>query len=104
MGRISTLSPRELEVLALVADGARDAQIASRLHLSARTVESHLRRIFLKLGLDAADGRNRRLIAARAWIEARHAARNGADGSSSARNPEDSGSLRTPGGGPTIGG
>ncbi|UYN84420.1 MAG: helix-turn-helix transcriptional regulator [Microcella sp.] len=67
--RLVLLSPRENEVLALVADGCRDADIAARLHLSQRTVEAHLRRVFQKLQLDADDGRNRRLVAARVWLE-----------------------------------
>ncbi|MBP2707997.1 helix-turn-helix transcriptional regulator [Microbispora sp. RL4-1S] len=67
---LELLSPREREVLALVAAGARDAAIAECLHLSPRTVETHLRRIFTKLGLESDDGRNRRLLAARAWLEA----------------------------------
>ncbi|GAA0441129.1 hypothetical protein Acor_11840 [Acrocarpospora corrugata] len=67
---LEVLSPREREVLALVATGARDAAIAEHLHLSHRTVETHLRRIFTKLGLETDDGRNRRLLAARAWLEA----------------------------------
>ncbi|MFC7584597.1 response regulator transcription factor [Nonomuraea antimicrobica] len=67
---LEVLSPREREVLALVATGARDAAIAEHLHLSQRTVETHLRRIFTKLGLESDDGRNRRLLAARAWLEA----------------------------------
>ncbi|AWS47915.1 helix-turn-helix transcriptional regulator [Streptosporangium sp. 'caverna'] len=67
---LELLSPREREVLALVATGARDAAIANHLHLSQRTVETHLRRIFTKLGLESGDGRNRRLLAARAWLEA----------------------------------
>ncbi|WP_157519932.1 helix-turn-helix transcriptional regulator [Herbidospora daliensis] len=67
---LEVLSPREREVLALVATGARDAAIAEHLHLSQRTVETHLRRIFIKLGLESDDGRNRRLLAARAWLEA----------------------------------
>ncbi|WP_067143495.1 helix-turn-helix transcriptional regulator [Microtetraspora malaysiensis] len=67
---LEVLSPREREVLALVATGARDAAIAEHLHLSRRTVETHLRRIFTKLGLESDDGRNRRLLAARVWLEA----------------------------------
>ncbi|WP_201276626.1 helix-turn-helix domain-containing protein [Marisediminicola senii] len=68
--RLALLSPREREVMALLADGVRDAEIAARLHLSERTVESHLTRIFAKLGLDTGDGRNRRVLAVRAWTEA----------------------------------
>lgn len=68
--RLSALSDRECEVLALVAQGSRDSEVARVLFLSERTVEAHLRRIYLKLGQDPEPGRNRRWLAARAWIEA----------------------------------
>ncbi|HEX4234366.1 MAG TPA: AAA family ATPase [Caldimonas sp.] len=45
------LTARELEVLALVADGCRNAQIADRLSRSARTVEHHVESILAKLGV-----------------------------------------------------
>lgn len=45
-----TLSPRELEVLALVADGLTDAQVARRLTLSPHTVHRHVSNIRTKLG------------------------------------------------------
>jgi predicted ATPase/DNA-binding CsgD family transcriptional regulator len=46
-----TLSPRELEVLRLVADGLTDGQIAGKLYISPRTVGNHLRSIYKKLGV-----------------------------------------------------
>ena len=51
------LSARELEVLRLVAEGLTDALVAERLHLSARTVSTHLRSVYRKLvvGSRAAD-------------------------------------------------
>lgn len=45
------LSPRETEILRLIALGHTSAEIAAKLHLSRRTVESHRARIFRKLGL-----------------------------------------------------
>ncbi|MHB8294102.1 MAG: response regulator [Acidimicrobiales bacterium] len=44
------LTPREAEVLALVARGLANKQIASRLHLGLRTVEGHVTQILAKLG------------------------------------------------------
>jgi DNA-binding CsgD family transcriptional regulator len=44
------LSPRERELVALVAQGNTNAQIAARLHISVRTVASHLDRIRDKTG------------------------------------------------------
>jgi DNA-binding CsgD family transcriptional regulator len=46
------LSRREMEVAELVADGATNAQVAARLFISERTVESHMASIFNKLGVD----------------------------------------------------
>jgi DNA-binding CsgD family transcriptional regulator len=60
---ISGLSERELEVLRLVAEGLTDAQVASRLYLSPRTVGFHLRSIYRKLGVPS------RAAAARAAVE-----------------------------------
>ena len=62
------LSQREIEVLALVAAGKSDQEIADELHLSQRTVETHLQHIYRKLGV-----RNRAAAVAIAvgegWIE-----------------------------------
>ena len=46
------LSRREMEVAELIADGATNAQVAARLFISERTVESHVASIFNKLGVD----------------------------------------------------
>jgi predicted ATPase/DNA-binding CsgD family transcriptional regulator len=46
------LSRREMEVAELVADGATNSQVAARLFISERTVESHVASIFNKLGVD----------------------------------------------------
>jgi DNA-binding NarL/FixJ family response regulator len=45
------LTPRQAEVLRLLARGWTDAQIADELFLSRRTVHAHLREIFRKLGV-----------------------------------------------------
>jgi DNA-binding NarL/FixJ family response regulator len=45
------LTPRELEVLALVRDGLRNAEIAQRLVLSEKTVDHHVSAILRKLGV-----------------------------------------------------
>jgi pimeloyl-ACP methyl ester carboxylesterase/DNA-binding CsgD family transcriptional regulator len=55
------LSPRELEVLGLVAAGRDNEEIAVELHLSTRTVERHLQNVYGKLGLQ---GRSARVAAA----------------------------------------
>ena len=47
------LSPREMEVARLVADGASNGETAARLFISERTVETHVASIFNKLGLES---------------------------------------------------
>lgn len=49
---VSLLTARELQIVALVADGRVNKQIACDLHISEWTVSTHLRRIFSKLGVD----------------------------------------------------
>lgn len=44
------LSPRELEVLTLIADGATVAEVAARLFMSASTVKTHIGKVYTKLG------------------------------------------------------
>jgi DNA-binding CsgD family transcriptional regulator len=45
------LSVREREVAALVAQGLSNKEIATHLHLSVRTVESHIRHVLMRVGL-----------------------------------------------------
>lgn len=51
LGRLSILSPRELEVLALMGQGLRQKQIAERLHRSVSTIDRHRERIGEKLNI-----------------------------------------------------
>jgi DNA-binding NarL/FixJ family response regulator len=53
MNAIDDLTKQESTVLALVAQGRRNAEIARELYLSLRTVESHLYRIFQKLNVSS---------------------------------------------------
>lgn len=67
---LALLTDRERDVLALVAEGHSNEGIASRLYVSARTVETHTSRIFMKLGLHDDPGTHRRVLAALVHIGA----------------------------------
>jgi pimeloyl-ACP methyl ester carboxylesterase/DNA-binding CsgD family transcriptional regulator len=56
-GEVTTLSPRELDVLELVAAGLTNEAIAERLCLSVRTVERHLSNVYAKLRVSGKAGR-----------------------------------------------
>jgi DNA-binding NarL/FixJ family response regulator len=65
---LAELTPREREVLALVAEGRTDRGIAEALWLSPKTVETHVRTIFRKLDLPSAPTENRRVHAVLAFL------------------------------------
>ena len=65
----STLTTRESEVLALMAEGRSNAAIAQRLVISQGAVEKHVANVFLKLGLPASDTDNRRVLAVLRYLE-----------------------------------
>jgi DNA-binding NarL/FixJ family response regulator len=67
-GPWAMLTPREREVLALMAEGRTNVGIARRLWLSDRTVETHVANIMIKLGLDASEEDHRRVLAVLAYL------------------------------------
>jgi DNA-binding NarL/FixJ family response regulator len=62
--RLDELTPRELEVLAEIAQGRSNSVIADDLFLTKRSIEKHVNSIFLKLGLGDADDVSKRVKAA----------------------------------------
>jgi DNA-binding NarL/FixJ family response regulator len=65
---LSVLTPRERDVLSLMAEGRTNAAIGQRLFLSEKTVEGNVRRIFDKLGLTDTPEDNRRVLAVLAFL------------------------------------
>jgi serine/threonine-protein kinase len=62
------LTPREREILALMAEGRSNQGICKALWLSPKTVEAHIRNVFGKLGITAASEDNRRVLAVLTYL------------------------------------
>ena len=67
-GAVATLSPREREVLGLMAEGRSNAAIAQQLVITERAVAKHTASIFQRLGLQPSDDDNRRVLAVLAYL------------------------------------
>jgi DNA-binding NarL/FixJ family response regulator len=68
---VKRLSEREFDVLSHMAQGRTNLGISQALHLSERTVESHVTRIIHKLGIHVAAEDNRRVLAVLAYLQSR---------------------------------
>jgi len=67
---VSRLTDREREVLAAMAEGKTNTSISETLFMSEKTVESHVRSIFMKLDLPSDHETNRRVLAVLRWLRA----------------------------------
>lgn len=65
---LAALTPREREVLGLMAQGRSNAAIAEELVVSAGAVEKHVGNVFAKLGLEPSDTGHRRVLAVLTWL------------------------------------
>jgi DNA-binding NarL/FixJ family response regulator len=65
---LANLTPREREVLGLMAEGRTNSAIAKALVVSDGAVEKHISNIFLKLGLSPSDGDHRRVLAVLTYL------------------------------------
>ena len=66
---LAALTPREREVLSLMAEGRSNAAIAGRMFVSEKAVSKHSNNIFTKLGLEQSEEDNRRVLAVLAYLE-----------------------------------
>jgi DNA-binding NarL/FixJ family response regulator len=69
-GPLQRLTPREREVLGLMAEGRSNAAIASRLFVTEKAVSKHTNSIFSKLDLRVSEDDNRRVLAVLAYLDA----------------------------------
>jgi serine/threonine-protein kinase len=68
---LDELTGRELEVLALMAEGHSNRAIEQELGVSPKTVEAHIRQIFMKLGFEEAPDQHRRVLAVLTYLRRR---------------------------------
>jgi DNA-binding NarL/FixJ family response regulator len=68
---LGTLTPREREVLSLMAEGRSNAAIANQLVVSGGAVEKHISSIFAKINLPDLGSDNRRVLAVLTWLKSR---------------------------------
>jgi DNA-binding NarL/FixJ family response regulator len=66
---LQALTPREREVLSLMAEGRSNAAIAARMFVSEKAVSKHSNNIFAKLGLEQSEEDNRRVLAVLTYLE-----------------------------------
>ncbi len=65
---VATLTPREREVLGLMAEGRSNAAIAARMFVTEKAVSKHTNNIFARLGLPQSEDDNRRVLAVLAYL------------------------------------
>jgi DNA-binding NarL/FixJ family response regulator len=70
IGGLGSLTPREREVLALMAEGRSNAAIAEAMVISSGAVEKHVASIFGRLGLPSSEADNRRVLAVLQYLRA----------------------------------
>ncbi|WUT01072.1 response regulator transcription factor [Streptomyces sp. NBC_00708] len=66
---VGTLTPRERDVLTLMAQGLGNAEIGKRLFITDNAVQKHIGNIFMKLDLPTADGGHRRVLAVLSYLD-----------------------------------
>jgi DNA-binding NarL/FixJ family response regulator len=69
-GQLDALTPRELDVLGLMAEGRSNTAIAARLVVTVSAVEKHVANIFTKLRLPTSNEDHRRVLAVLAYLQA----------------------------------
>jgi DNA-binding NarL/FixJ family response regulator len=67
---LQALTPRERQVLSLMAEGRSNAAIAARMFVTEKAVSKHSNNIFIKLGLQQSEEDNRRVLAVLAYLQA----------------------------------